>query len=152
MLVSQALDSVANRSKQTIGDLRQSSCKMALLFKNLATSIYTIERIFNAKVCDDVKASMLEKYKAFTDISMSLYKDLIAMENLKAMLYIIRRSGCRIDDAQITTDDLVKSYSLIRPKILSMINYYNEMSRGYFEHMKKNLNMTDGDSVSFDDE
>ncbi len=90
MLVSQALDSVANRSKQTIGDLRQSSCKMALLFKNLATSIYTIERIFNAKVCDDVKASMLEKYKAFTDISMSLYKDLIAMENLKAMLYIIR--------------------------------------------------------------
>ncbi|ADZ29679.1 CPXV142 protein [Cowpox virus] len=152
MLVSQALDSVANRSKQKIGDLRQSSCKMALLFKNLATSIYTIERIFNAKVGDDVKASMLEKYKVFTDISMSLYKDLIAMENLKAMLYIIRRSGCRIDDAQITTDDLVKSYSLIRPKILSMINYYNEMSRGYFEHMKKNLNMTDGDSVSFDDE
>ncbi|AKJ93758.1 p4a precursor [Raccoonpox virus] len=152
ILVNQALNSVANRSKQKIGDLRQSSCKMALLFKNLVTSIYTIEHIFNAKVEDDVKSSLLEKYKVFTDISMSLYKDLIAMENLKAMLYIIRRSGCKIDDAQITSDDLVKSYTIIRPKILSMINYYNEMSKGYFEHMKKNLNMLDGDSISFDDE
>ncbi|AOP31607.1 p4a precursor [Skunkpox virus] len=152
VLVNQALNSVASRSKQKIGDLRQSSCKMALLFKNLVTSIYTIERIFNTKVGDDVKTSLLEKYKVFTEISMSLYKDLIAMENLKAMLYIIRRSGCKIDDSQITADDLVKSYSLVRPKIMNMINYYNEMSKGYFDHLKKNLNMMDGDSIYFDDE
>ncbi|AEN03701.1 precursor p4a of essential virion protein 4a [Yokapox virus] len=152
MLVSQALDSVATHSKQKISDFKQSSCKMATLFKNLVTSIYTVERIFNTKVNDDVKSSLLEKYKMFTDISMSLYKDLIAVENIKAMLYIIRRSGCKIDDAYITPDDLEKSYALIRPKIMNMIQYYNEMSKSYFEHMKKNLNMIDGDSTSFDDE
>ncbi|AST09320.1 precursor p4a of essential virion protein 4a [Murmansk poxvirus] len=151
-LVNQALESVANQSRQRIADFKQSSCKIAALFKTLVTSIYTVERIFNAKVGDEVKSSILEKYKMFTDISMSLYKDLIAVENIKAMLYIIRRSGCKIDDAYITPEDLEKSYLLIRPKIMNMITYYNEMSKSYFEYMKKNLNMVDGDSTSFDDE
>ncbi len=151
-LVSQAINSVAARSERQLGDVKQSSCQMAMLFKSLARSIYTLEKIFKAKVSDEVKAEILEKYKAFSELSKSLYQDLIAIENLKALMYIIKRSGRQIEDVDIGPEEIRKSYDIIKPKIIRMTNYYTEISRSYFDFMKKNLNMIDGDSVSFDSE
>ncbi|ABQ43576.1 core protein P4a [Tanapox virus] len=151
-LVSQTMNSVASTSQKQLNDMKQSSCQMALIFKNLAKSIYTIEKIFHAKLSDDVKIDILEKFKAFTSLSQSLYKDLISIETLKAILYIVKRSGKTIDDTEIGPEEVRKSYEVIKPKILNMTNYYNEMSRAYFNFMKKNLNISDGNSIGFDNE
>ncbi|CCD83281.1 precursor of major core protein 4a, complexes with p4B [Squirrelpox virus] len=147
-----AIHSATARSEKQMDLVRQSACHMANIFKTLVRSIYTMERIFKVRITDEVKAEMLEKYKAFTDLSHSLYKDLVALEHLKALLYIVKRSGRYIDDMEVGSEDLRKAYDMIRPKISRMTNYYMEISRAYFEHMKKNLNMADADSSTFDTE
>nr|WGO62727.1 putative virion core protein P4a [Wadden Sea poxvirus] len=149
-LVTHTINSVAARSQNQLNEVKQYSCQMALIFKNLVKSIYTMERIFQAKISDEVKSDILEKYKTFAQLSKSLYQDLISIENLKAMLYIIKRSGRQIDDIDIGPDELRKSYDVIKPKIINMTNYYTEMSKSYFDYMKKNLNMLDSDMITFD--
>ncbi|QQG31588.1 virion core protein P4a [Swinepox virus] len=150
--ITQTFNSVTSQSQKQLNDIKQTSCQMAMIFKNLAKSIYTIERIFSAKLSDEVKVDILEKLKAFSNLSKSLYKDLISIETLKAILYIIKRSGRTIDDVEIGPEEIRKSYEIIRPKIINMTNYYSEMSKTYFEFMKKNLNMEDGNLISFDTE
>ncbi|ABI99265.1 virion core protein P4a [Deerpox virus W-848-83] len=151
-LVSQTFNSVTAHSQKQLNDIKQASCQMASIFKSLAKSIYTIERIFNAKLSDEVKVDLLEKLKLFSNLSYSLYKDLISIETLKAILYIIKRNGRTIDDVEIGPEEIRKSYEIIKPKIMTMTNYYTEMSKAYFDFMKKNLNMTDGNLISFDTE
>lgn len=151
-LTAHTINSVAARSERQLQDVRASACQVAGIFKNLARSIYATERIFKARISDDVKAELLEKYKAFVDLSKSLYADLIALEHIKALLYIVKRSGRSLDETEIGPEDLRKSYELIRPKISRLTSYYHDISRAYFEQMKKNLNMLDGSAVSFDTE
>ncbi|QHR82641.1 core wall protein [Brazilian porcupinepox virus 1] len=151
-LVTQAFNSVVSHSQKQLNDIKQVSCNMASIFKELSRSIYTVERIFNAKLSDDIKVDILEKLKAFSNISKSLYKDLISIESLKAMLYIIKRNGRNIDDTEINSNEIRKSYEIIKPKIVNMTNYYTDMNRAYFEFIKKNLNMNDGSLISFDRE
>ncbi|QIM58606.1 putative virion core protein [Lumpy skin disease virus] len=149
-LVTQTFNSVASVSQKQFNDIKQTSCQMAYIFKNLARSIYTIEKIFNAKLSDDVKVELLEKLKSFSHLSKSLYQDLISVETLKAILYIIKRNGRTIDDVEIGSDEIRKSYEIIKPKIINMTNYYTEMSRAYFNFIKKNLNMDDKNLITFD--
>ncbi|APG58320.1 major core protein 4a precursor [BeAn 58058 virus] len=151
-MVTNAFNSVSTTSQKQLNDIKNASCQMSNIFKELSRSIYTVERIFNTKLSDDIKLDILEKLKAFSKISKSLYKDLISIETLKAILYIIRRNGRVVNDVEIGSDEIRKSYEIIRPKIINMTNYYNDMSRSYFEYIKKNLNMSDGNLISFDSE
>ncbi|QGN68108.1 P4a major core protein precursor [Equine molluscum contagiosum-like virus] len=151
-LTAHTINAVAARSEQQMHDVRQSACQVAGLFKNLARSIYATERLFKARISDEVKADILEKYKAFVELSKALYYDLISLEHIKALLYIVKRSGRSLEETEIGPEELRKSYELIRPKITRLTNYYNDISRSYFEQMKKNLNMGDASAVSFDTE
>ncbi|ATI21210.1 P4a precursor [Eastern grey kangaroopox virus] len=151
-LTAYAINSVAASSEKQMTNVRRSTCRMAGIFKDLAMSIYAIERIFKAKLSDEVKAEILEKYKEFTDLSRSLYQDLIALEHLKTLLYIIKRSGRSIDDTEIGPEEIRRSYELVRPKIVRLTTYYNEINRAYFEHMKKLMNLSDSGTVTFDTE
>ncbi|AQT35269.1 m99L [Myxoma virus] len=151
-IVSQSFGAVANQSQKQLEDFKQSTCRMATIFKHLARSIYTVERIFNTRISDEVKLDILEKLKAFSSISRSLYTDLISVETLKAILYIIKQSGRSVERTEIGPDEIRKSYEIIKPKIINMTNYYTQMSRDYFNFMKKNLNMRDDSLASFDTE
>nr|AWM97829.1 virion core protein P4a [Baiomys poxvirus] len=151
-LVTQTFNAIAVRSEKQMGEVKQASYQVAMLFKNLARSIYTLERIFKTRISDEVKMSLLEKYKEFANLSKSVYQDLISLESLKALMYIIKRSGRNIEDGEIGPDEVAKAYELIRPKIMKIADYYSDINRSYFNYMKKNLNMTDGNSISFDGE
>lgn len=151
-LTTHAMNSVAANSEKQMDTVRQSACRVATLFKNLAMSIYSTERVFNIHVSDEVKASLLEKYKVFVELSRSLYTELLALEHLKALMYIIRRSGRSIEETELSPDDLRKSYDVVRPKVARLVNYYTDMSRQYFEYIKRNLNMRDPSLASFESE
>ncbi|ASK51307.1 P4a precursor [Eptesipox virus] len=151
-MVAQTMNSVAAYSQKQLNDVKNSTCQTAMLFKSLARSIYAIERIFRIKIGDDVKTNILEKFKAFNSLTKSLYTDLVSIETLKAMLYIVKRSGRNISDTEIGIEELQKTYNAIKPKIASMVNYYSEMHKDYFHFLKKNLNFMDGDAVTFDTE
>lgn len=148
-ITSHAMNSVTANSEKQMSTVRQSACRVAMLFKNLAMSIYSTERMFNMRISDEVKADLLEKYKVFVDLSRTLYMDLIAMEHLKALMFIVRRSGRSLEETEISADDVRKSYDLIKPKVARLVNYYTDMCQQYFSYMKKNLNMQDPSAVTF---
>ncbi|QHG62660.1 virion major core protein P4a [Cetacean poxvirus 1] len=151
-VASQAMNTIALRSEKQMMDIKNASCQMATFFKSLAKSIYTIEKIFKTKVSDEVKEDILEKYKSFVELSKSLYVELIALDTLKALFYIVKRSGRNIEDANIGAEDLRKAYDLIKPKIQKIIGYYVSISKSYYDFLKTNLNMKDSNSISFDTE
>ncbi|QDJ95043.1 P4a precursor [Hypsugopox virus] len=151
-VVAQTINSVTSYSKKQLNDIKNASCQTALLFKTLAQSIYNIEQTFKIKLSDEVKANILDKFKAFNALTKSLYADLVSVETLKAMLYIVKRSGRNINDTEIGLEELQKIYNGIKPKILSMVNYYSDMHKQYYYYLKKNLNFEDGDVTTFDTE
>nr|QIM40826.1 P4a precursor [Poxviridae sp.] len=151
-MASQALSSVTASANKQLDNLKQAACGISVMFKQLAKSIYIMEKIFKVTISDDVKEGILEKYKVYTEISKDLYLDLIALETTRALMYILRQSGRSISDTEIGADDLKKAFEMIKPKIKRLIDYYSDISKTYFNHMKKNLNISKPDSITFDTE
>ncbi|AWU47144.1 P4a precursor [Sea otter poxvirus] len=149
-VASQALNTVTSLAGRQLDTLRQSTCGIATLFKQLAKAIYGIESIFKVPISDDVKEGILYKFKLYTELSRELYLELIALETTRAIMYILRRSGKYISDTEIGTEELKKAYDVVRPKIARLTNYYTDISKTYFDQMKKNLNMINPDSITFD--
>ncbi|QRY18982.1 ORF-112 [Teiidae poxvirus 1] len=151
-IASNILNSIVPISEKQMEGIKKVTCQGTMMFKELAMYIYFIERYFKGTVSDDVKLSILEKYRSFIELARSLYKDLIAIDQIKAVVSVIHRTGRSIDDTPITQDDIQKAYDIAKPKILKLTNYYKEMSKSYFDNIKRIMNPVDGNDVLFDDE
>ncbi|ALA62502.1 virion core protein P4a [Turkeypox virus] len=148
-IATNILNSLIPISEKQMDGVKKMTCHGTLMFKELAMHIYFIERYFKGKISDDVKISILEKYRDFIDLSKSLYRDLIAIDQIKSVLSIIHRTGRTVDDTPITQEDIQRAYDIAKPKIRTLTNYYNEMTKTYFQNMKKIMNPDDSDAVGF---
>ncbi|ASC55556.1 virion core protein P4a precursor-like protein [Seal parapoxvirus] len=151
-IVNSALGMASARSEKQLDAVKRATCCVSALFKQLTQSVYTTERIFGVPIADEVKSSILERYKMFIELSKSLYMDMIALENLKALLLIVRRSGRYVGDSEIGVAEMQKAYDLVREKIARITNYYSNIGEMYWTHMKRNLNLRSDGAVSFDSE
>ncbi|AIZ77337.1 putative virion core protein P4a precursor [Parapoxvirus red deer/HL953] len=152
-IVNSAMGIASARSEKQLDAVKRASCSMSALFKQLTQSVYTTERIFGVPISDEVKSSILERYKLFVELSKSLYMDMVALENLKALLLIVRRSGRYVGDSEIGVAEMQKAYDMVREKISRLTSYYSNIGELYWTSMKRNLNMRSPDSaVSFDSE
>ncbi|WZD65951.1 virion core protein P4a precursor [Bovine papular stomatitis virus] len=152
-IVNSALSIASARSEKQLEAVKRATCCVSSLFKQLTQSVYTTERIFGVPIADEVKNSILERYRVFVELSKSLYMDMIALENLKALLLIVRRSGRYVGDSEIGVAEMQKAYEMVREKISRLTGYYANIGELYWNHMKRNLNLRSSDgSVSFDSE
>ncbi|ANS71188.1 p4a precursor [Pteropox virus] len=149
---TQALMSVTALATRQFDVLRQNTCNIAAVFKQLAKSIYNTESLFKTPISDDVKEGILQKFKLYTELSKELYLELIALETIRGIMYLLRRNGKSITDSEISADDLRKAYELVKPKVAKLANYYSDISKMYYMQMKKNLNMANPESACFDTE
>ncbi|WZD64915.1 virion core protein P4a precursor [Orf virus] len=151
-VVNSALSIASARSEKQLDAVKRATCCISALFKQLTQSVYTTERIFGVPIADEVKNSILERYNLFVQLSKSLYMDMIALENLKALLLIVRRSGRYVGDAEIGVAEMQKAYELVREKISRLTAYYSSIGEMYWNNMKRNLNLRSDGAVSFDSE
>nr|WIK87552.1 virion core protein P4a [Oriental turtle dovepox virus] len=151
-IATNILNSITQISEKQMDGIKKITCHGTMMFKELAMHIYFIERYFKGKISDDIKISILEKYRDFIELSKSLYKDLIGIDQIKSVLSVVHRTGRTIDDNPITQEDIQKAYNIARPKILKLTNYYTEMTKSYFENIKRIMNPEDTNAVVFDNE
>ncbi|ADC53988.1 virion core protein P4a precursor [Pseudocowpox virus] len=152
-VVNSALSIASARSEKQLDAVKRATCCISALFKQLTQSVYTTERIFGVPIADEVKNSILERYNLFVQLSKSLYMDMIALENLKALLLIVRRSGRYVGDAEIGVAEMQKAYELVKEKISRLTTYYSSIGEMYWNNMKRHLNIRSSENgVSFDSE
>uniref|UniRef100_A0AAT9UQQ6 P4A protein n=1 Tax=Apapanepox virus TaxID=3049969 RepID=A0AAT9UQQ6_9POXV len=151
-IATNILNSIVPLSEKQMDGIKKITCHGNMMFRELAWYIYIIEKHLKGKIADDIKISILEKYRDFIDLSKSLYKDLIAIDQIKSVLTIIRRTGRNIDESSISQEDLQKAYNIAKPKILKLSNQYNDMTRSAFENIRTILNPDDTGAVVFDNE
>ncbi|UWX11415.1 CRPV-306 [Crowpox virus] len=151
-IATNILNSIIPLSEKQMDGIKKITCHGNMMFRELAWYIYIIEKHLKGKISDDIKISILEKYRDFIDLSKSLYKDLIAIDQIKSVLTIIRRTGRNINESSISQEDLQKAYNIAKPKILKLSNQYNDMTRSAFENIRTILNPDDTGAVVFDNE
>ncbi|QRI42965.1 virion core protein P4a [Cheloniid poxvirus 1] len=151
-LATNILNSIIPLSEKQMDGIKKITCHGNVMFKELALYIYIIEKHLKAKISDDIKISILEKYRDFIELSKSLYRDLIAIDQIKSVLKIIRRTGRNIDESSISQEDLQKAYNIAKPKILKLSNQYNDMTKSVFENIRTMLNPDDSGAIVFDNE
>ncbi|ARF02790.1 SWPV1-220 [Shearwaterpox virus] len=151
-LATNILNSIIPLSEKQMDDIKRVTCHGSLMFKQLARYIYIIEKQLKGKIADDVKMSILEKYKDFVDLSKSLYKDLISIDQIKSVLTIIRRTGREMDESPISQEDLQKAYNIAKPKILKLSSQYNDIIKKSFRDIRAWLDPEDAGDIVFDDE
>ncbi|QGT46607.1 ORF170 [Saltwater crocodilepox virus] len=139
------------KAEGALNRVQGATCNMHLVFKEIAKSVYTLERLTNVRLDDDFKARLLEMYNEYYKMSVALYQDLISLDSLKNIVLFIRRNGQSISDYEITEDDLRKSFDVVKHKIGWLTSRYTELCRIYFDEMKKNLSAADAD-VFFEEE
>lgn len=151
-IVNQALGMASARSEKQLDAVKRATCSVAALFKQLTQSVYMTERVFGVPISDEVKQNILDRFKTFVELSRSLYMDMIALENLKALLLIVRRSGRHVGDSEIGVPEMQRAYEVVKDKISRLTGYYNTIGEMYWTHMKRNLNLRSDGAVCFDSE